>query len=348
MHRVRGVAQHYPWGDARSIPRILGIEPDGRPWAEWWLGTHPGGPAVLEDDTPLRDLSGELPYLMKILAAAAPLSLQTHPSTDTAVAGFRRENTAGIPIDDPRRIYRDMNAKPELLCALTPFDALCGFRRVADTAALLRSLGAHDVAATLLSDGLAATVAGIYRGTIASEPLVRACNGHRSPQAELVTDLDATYPGDPSVAVTLFLNRVLLGPGDAIYLPPGNLHAYLHGVGVEVMGASDNVVRGGLTSKHVDVDELLRVLHYEAIDDPVVRALEESPGQWRYPTPHAPFIVTRIQLGEPIRHVAHDRELLLCTDGSAGPIRQGDAVYLASGESMSLQGPGTVFAVAAT
>ena len=347
MRTISGVVQHYAWGDTDAIPELLGVESDGRPWAEWWLGTHPGGPATLDDGTPLAALSGPLPFLTKVLAAAEPLSLQTHPDTATAQVGFAREEAAGLAIDHPTRIYRDPNAKPELLCALTPFDALCGFRPVDDTAALLHALGAHDLAARLVADGLEAVVSGLYRGAIDAQPLVRACDGHPSPHAELVARLDGMYPNDPSVAVTLFLNRVRLLPGEALYLTPGNLHAYVQGVGVEVMGASDNVVRGGLTPKHIDVDELLRVLRFEPLADPVVSPVRTAAGTWHYPTPGAPFRVERLDLTDPAAHTARGHEILVCTKGDAGVLGRGGALHLAPGETIGLTGPSTVWVTGA-
>ncbi|MFM2077601.1 MAG: hypothetical protein RJA49_1491, partial [Actinomycetota bacterium] len=166
-------------------------------------------------------------------------------------------------------------------------------------------------------------------------------------QAELVTRLDGMYPGEPSVAVTLFLNRVRLLPGEAIYLTPGNLHAYLEGVGVEVMGASDNVVRGGLTVKHVDVDELLRVLQFEALPNPVVLPRETAPGSWEYATPGAPFELQRLDIRETVVHHAAGREIVLCTAGDTFPLHHGQAAYLAPGESFELHGPSTVWVVSA-
>ncbi|MDO8391091.1 MAG: mannose-6-phosphate isomerase, class I [Actinomycetota bacterium] len=346
MRRIHGIVQHYAWGDHTALPQLLGQEPDGLPWAEWWLGTHAGGPATTADGAPLAAVAGELPYLLKVLAAREALSLQTHPDTATAQAGFAREQQAGIALTDPRRVYRDPFAKPELLCALSPFDALCGFRPVAATVQLLREVGALELAEALQRDGLQATVAGLYQGTIAAAPAVAACRLHDSPEATLVTLLDDVYPDEPSVAVTLLLNRVRLMPGEAIYLGPGNLHAYLYGVGVEIMGASDNVVRGGLTVKHVDVPELLRVLRYEPLADPVVRATEEQPGRWRYATPDAPFELWRFDVTGRMTHTAAGRELLLCTEGDSGPLRRGQAAYLALGESTVLEGPCTVFRIA--
>jgi mannose-6-phosphate isomerase len=345
MRIVHGVVQHYAWGDPRAIPDVLGVAADGLPWAEWWVGTHPGGPATLDSGDLLRTVSGDLPYLVKLLAAAEPLSLQTHPDTATAEMGFRRENEHGIALTDPSRIYRDPYAKPEILCALTPFDALCGFRTPADTAVLLRTLGLDDLAERLLDGGLEAVVSGLYRRTIDAAPVVAACAGYDAPEAALVTALDTQYPGDPSVAVTLFLNRVRLQPGEAIHLTPGNLHAYLHGLGVEVMGASDNVVRGGLTQKHVDVDELLQVLHFEALANPVVRPVQVAAGTWHYPTPAAPFALHRLDVEAATAHTAATRELLLCTDGSAGPLTRGSSAYLGVGDSVDLDGPSTVWVV---
>ena len=346
MRSVHGVAQHYAWGDRSAIPQILGRPVDGRPWAEWWLGTHPSAPSTLDTGAALSTVSGDLPYLLKLLAAAEPLSLQTHPDSSTAAAGFAREEAEGLAIDAAARIYRDPFAKPELLCALTAFDTLCGFRPVAATAELLFDIGAFDLRDQLLGVGLEATVAALYRGRLSPASALEACIAHPSPEAQLVNALAAQYPGDASVVITLLLNRVLLQPGEAIFLGPGNLHAYLHGVGVEVMGASDNVVRGGLTVKHVDVEELLAVLRYQPLADPVVRAVEVEPGRWRYPTPDAPFELWRFEIADRVTHTSQGDELLLCTSGHTGPLVQGQAAYLARGESVTLEGPSTVFRVA--
>jgi mannose-6-phosphate isomerase len=346
MVRITGVVQHYAWGDRLALPRLLDVEPDGSPWAEFWLGTHPGGPSHAQNNGgALRDVAGELPYLLKLLAAAQTLSLQTHPDAATAQAGFAREQAAGIALDDPRRVYRDPYAKPELLCAISPFDALCGFRPVAATDLLLRSIAAHELADTLREQGLAATVGGLYRGTIPTAATVAACRLYDTPECTLVAALADQYPGDPSVVVTLLLNRVHLQPGEAIYLGPGNLHAYLFGSGVEVMGASDNVVRGGLTAKHVDVEELLRVVSYEPLADPVVRPVEVAEGQFRYPSPGAPFELWRLEVDGPMPHTADGRELLLCTDGDASPLNRGHAAYVAPGEDVELDGFCTVYRV---
>lgn len=346
MRQVTGVAQHYAWGDTSAIPSLLGVQADGSPWAEWWLGTHPSAPSTIDGGGTLASVAGPLPYLLKLLAAAQPLSLQTHPDTATAAAGFAREEAAGIASDDPQRVYRDPFAKPELLCALTPFDALCGFRPLDATDALLTEIGADDLRDTLRDHGLQATVAALYRGELATADDLAACAAHHGPEAQLVARLAAMYPDDPSVLATLLLNRVRLQPGEAVFLGPGNLHAYLDGFGVEIMGASDNVVRGGLTVKHIDVEELLSVLQYEPLADPVVRPVETEPGRWRYPTPGCPFELWRFEITETTHHTAEGRELLLCTAGNAGALKQGQTVYLSPGELLALTGPATVFRVA--
>lgn len=345
MRRIVGVVQHYAWGDPVFLPELLGVEPDGRPWAEWWLGTHPGGPATLLDDRPLRSVAGELPYLLKVLAAAEPLSLQTHPSASQAAVGFAREERDGPALDAPARIYRDASAKPELICALTPFDAVCGFRPVDETRALLERLGADELATHLRSSGLATTVEGLYRRTIPIESTVAACAGRSEPEAQLVAELAVRYPGDPSAVVTLLLHRVRLEPGEALFLGPGNLHAYLHGVGVEVMGASDNVVRGGMTTKHVDVDELLAVVDITPIADPRTPATAHGWDRWSYNTPSAPFHLWRHDIDGTWQHTASTRELVVCTWGSTDGLECGEAAYLAPGADLVLTGTATVFRV---
>jgi len=316
---------------------------DGSPWAEWWMGTHPLLPSTLDDGAPLESLSGELPYLLKLMAAARPLSLQTHPDSIQAEEGFEREERLGVPRNSPTRVYRDPFAKPEMLCAVTGFDTLCGFRPVDDTVSLLHEIDAHDLAVYLQHEKLATTVASLYRREFDIASTIAACRQHARPEASLVSELTEKYPGDPSVVVTLLLNRVMLAPGEAVFLGPGNMHAYLRGFGVEVMGNSDNVVRGGMTVKHVDVEELLRVLDFEPLEHPKVGRTEIEPGSWRYETPHTPFVMSQLHLGddEHRRHRATGRELLLWVSGD----QHGECYYLADGESSELRGPAAIFLV---
>jgi mannose-6-phosphate isomerase len=295
VHDVEGTVQHYAWGDPTFIPTLLGVEPDGQPWAELWLGTHPNGPTHLRDGRPLSELTGELPYLLKVLAAAQPLSLQTHPNAEQARQGHARGH------------YVDPNPKPELLCALTAFEAFCGVRPVDDTLVLLHELDLHALARMLTADGVGAVVEGLYRGTIDAHPAIAACVESDRAEARWVRQLHSMYPDDPSVAVTLLLNLVTLAPGQTIRLDAGNLHAYLHGAGVELMGASDNVVRGGLTVKNVDADELLRVFDPSPLADPVL------PASGRFDLPDAAISLLCLASGD--RHVATGHELSIDMEG---------------------------------
>ena len=304
MQRVTGVVQRYPWGDTRFLPELLGIAPDGRPWAELWLGTHPNGPSQLEGGRPLADVTGELPYLLKILSASAPLSLQTHPDRERARAG----HAAGR--------YPDPNPKPELLCALTPFEALCGIRPIPDTIELLEQLHLPSIAHELRAHGPVHLVAGLLRGEIDPTPMIDACHHADRPEARVVTRLDGDHPGDPSVAASLLLNLVELRPGEAISLPAGNLHAYLHGSGIELMGASDNVVRAGLTTKPVDVDEVLAIIDPTPLADPVIGRTD------RYHLPDEVATLVRVAPGD--THTASGHELAVDLAGAAWYLAPGD------------------------
>jgi mannose-6-phosphate isomerase len=298
--RIVGPVQHYAWGDRSFIPTLLGVEPDGEPWAELWLGTHPSGPAHFADGAELGSATGELPYLLKVLAAAEPLSLQTHPTAAQAVEGHQRG------------AYSDASAKPELLVALTDFEALCGVRPVESTASILAELGLGDIADHLIEHGPGAVLDGLYRRRIDARPMIEACRASTRPEALWVTRLESMYPGDPSVAATLLLNHVVLAPGDAIHLTAGNLHAYLCGAGIELMGASDNVVRGGLTVKPVDVDELLAVVDPTPLEQPL---LTDAARTGRYELPEAHCALVRIESGSTHRSTGH--ELAISLDGGA-------------------------------
>ena len=311
MQPISGVVQHYPWGDHDFIPQLLGERPDGRPWAELWLGTHPNGPARLADGRPLADVTGPLPYLLKVLAAAEPLSLQAHPSREQAQAGF----AAGR--------YPDPEPKPELLYALTPFEALCGIRPVPATLELLGELGADDLAMVLDRHGPCAALTALYRGRVAIEPIVAAASASERPESAWVRRLAERYPGDPSVVATLLLNLVRLRPGEAIKLGPGNLHAYLGGAGIELMGASDNVVRGGLTLKAVDVDDLLAVVDPTPLEHPVVPvgADLDLPG-----TP-----IRLLVMHGPDARTAVGHELVVTSDGRTGYLPPGTTLDVPAG-----------------
>lgn len=361
MELLQNPVRAYAWGSRTVIAELLGEPvPSAHPQAELWLGAHPADPSRLAGSgTSLLDaLAAEpvrllgtaraerwdatLPFLLKVLAADEPLSLQAHPSLAQAREGFAKEDAAGIARDAPDRNYRDANHKPELICALTPFDALVGFREPAATVALLRTLDAPGLSAhvDLLAaqpdaDGLRAlftTWITLPRSSL--DELVPAVQGAGvrlaggagpwRAEARTVLELSERYPGDAGVLAALLLNRVTLQPGQALFLPAGNLHAYLAGAGVELMANSDNVLRGGLTPKHVDVPELLRVLDFHAAPPPVLTPRPD--GAWaRYDTPVAEFLLRRAEPTAPIPVPHGGPRILLCTAGAAC-VRSGTAV----------------------
>ncbi|TQJ57879.1 mannose-6-phosphate isomerase type 1 [Arthrobacter sp. SLBN-83] len=344
MYEIENVLRDYAWGSTTAIASLLGRPESGGPEAELWIGAHPDSPSVAhvpEDGTrspldalissnPEHFLGAEsvsafgprLPFLAKILAAAQPLSLQVHPSLEQAREGFARENAAGLDAHAPNRNYKDDNHKPEMIFALTPFEALCGFRPAAETREVFQHIAhafpegtSSPALVQALIDDLAATDEGaglrraferlITGGQKVAEDtalLVEALLSRASLepyQAELgtVISLNEKYPGDPGVLISLLLNRISLKPGEAVYLPAGNVHAYLHGLGVEVMASSDNVLRGGLTPKHVDVPELLNTIDFHPVAVPMLDAEKTVMDQELFRPPFKEFQLQRIELG---------------------------------------------------
>ena len=366
MELIRGVVRHYHWGRPDFIPEWLGSTPDGTPHAELWFGAHPSDPStVVSTGQPLDEVI-ELPFLAKILAAGAPLSIQVHPDTAQAQEGYQRENDAGTAIDAPDRTYRDASAKPELVCAVTPFTAKCGLRDLAATQDLL------DLIPTDALDDLRETLAGGRHGADAYDAAVRYLfsldEQHTGQLSSAVAEAASTvpagsdfddeitwtgrlareYPGDIGVVVALLLNHVVLQPGEALFLGAGNMHSYLDGVAIEVMAPSDNVVRGGLTSKHIDTGELMDLLDPRPITPQVQRP--SSPCH-DYQVPDGVFGLTRLSLrdGEgpvdivgPGIVILTDADLRLST--ATGDLRaeRGSAVLLDDADGpVSVTGSGT-------
>jgi mannose-6-phosphate isomerase len=296
---------------------------------------------------------GTLPFLMKVLAAAQPLSLQAHPSRAQAEAGFSAEQAAGIPLGAAHRNYKDPNHKPEILCALTPFEALYGFREVSRTRQLLRSLAVPALGPLLerlearaaAEDALRSALMYLFGldrpfRTVLVAAAAEACERPLpgwEPEARWARRVAAAYPGDVGVIVMLLMNLVRLEPGEALYLPAGNLHAYLEGTGVELMANSDNVLRGGLTGKHVDVPELMRVLDFSPIPPAPLRAVQAGP-EWLYPTDALDFRLSRLELSGGASLPGTTAQVLLCTRGAVELQRGSDALALRSGESAFLAG----------
>ncbi|MFH8221793.1 mannose-6-phosphate isomerase, class I [Streptomyces sp. NPDC018057] len=377
MDRLDNTIRPYAWGSTTAIPHLLGVEPSGEPQAEMWMGAHPGAPsrtgrgtlAAVIDADPERELGAEavarfgprLPFLLKLLAAGAPLSLQVHPDLDQAREGYADEERRGVPADAPQRNYKDANHKPELICALTEFDGLCGFRAPAEAAALLAALDVDSLKPyvdLLRARPEEAALREVLTAILTADPeemartvgeAATACarlGGDHAPFAGIAHH----YPGDPGVLAAMLLNHVRLQPGEALFLGAGIPHAYLNGLGVEIMANSDNVLRCGLTPKHVDVPELLRIVRFEAADPGVLRPEAAPDGEEVYETPIDEFRLSRYVLPEGAP--AHDLtlatpQILLCTAGSvrAGEeeLTPGQSVFVAAGEKAEVSGAGTLF-----
>nr|WSX51594.1 mannose-6-phosphate isomerase, class I [Streptomyces sp. NBC_00974] len=384
MDRLTNTIRPYAWGSTTAIPALIGVAPTGEPQAEMWMGAHRGAPSRLDrgagesalSEVIAADPEGELglaavskfgprlPFLLKLLAAGAPLSLQVHPDLAQAEDGFEDEERRGVPIDAPHRNYKDANHKPELVCALTPFEGLCGFRPPLAAAELLEGLGvdslkpyadllrAHpeeaalrEVLTAVLTADRTETARTVSEALAAAERL----GGPYAPYAGLVHH----HPGDPGVIAAMLLNHVRLQPGEAMFLGAGIPHAYLDGLGVELMANSDNVLRCGLTPKHVDVPELLKVVIFEPGDPAILRP--EGDGEEVYETPIDEFRLSRFVLatgGAPRVLSDVTPQILLCTAGSPKvsspksgelPLSPGESVFVPAGEKAELSGTGTVF-----
>jgi len=225
LYKLKNSIKNYEWGSSTILPKFLGLKNEGnKPYAEMWLGTHPLAPSQTQidgKDVNLNEVCGELPFLLKLLAVEKPLSIQVHPNKEQAQKGFKKENEAGLAIDSPTRNYKDKNAKSEIICAITPFTLMVGFR---DSKEIYANLS--DVS---------------------------------SEQRQLIKKLESLYPQDSGVFSPLYLNLITLQPGQGLFIPSGTPHTYISGFGVEFMNNSDNVIRGGLTHKYIDTDEFKRI-----------------------------------------------------------------------------------------
>ena len=374
LFKITNSARDYAWGSSTLIPDYFDIQATGRPMAEIWFGTHEGSPARLVDEnrTLAAALEGkQLPYLLKILAADSPLSIQAHPNSAQAAEGFARENAAGIGIHAADRNYKDDRHKPEMIVALTEFEALCGFKSEKQIRNLLESmLDPTDVSAGLTTivnhwldlfnspDGLQKLFVDITnrRGNLDGVTAELTQQANLSAQFELAARLNLLYPGDPGVIIALLMNHLWLEPGEALFLPAGNIHAYLSGLGVEVMAASDNVLRGGLTPKHIDVAELERVLTFAPTEVELVKTRDLAQGLVEFETPIDDFILYRADLSGGV--VLADlnipgASIILCTAGEIAVsnsieervvLQRGEAAFIgADAKKFTLAGSGTAY-----
>jgi mannose-6-phosphate isomerase len=387
---LQNIVQHYPWGEETAIPELLGIKADGRPFAELWMGDHPRGPSkVLSKEGKFEELGdllstnpeaflgsgingkygGRLPFLFKVLAAKTPLSIQAHPNKAQAEAGFAREEAAGIPIDAPHRNYRDRNHKPEIIAALTPFTAMCGFRdreEIIDGFSRLKSRTAEGKLLPLLKEKEHA-LSSFFTALLNLEKEdtkeladalaswareERGALDGKKKEAALVRRFINYYPDDPAVSAPLYLNVIRLDPGQALYQPAGLLHAYVEGVGVELMANSDNVLRGGLTHKHIDMNELESVLIFSSSTPAILTPVKTDAGLFRYQTPAQEFELQRFDGGEatiegrfPAIVLVTKGHLMFRVSGQADSMeaKRGQSLFLPATCGLQISGEGQAY-----
>jgi mannose-6-phosphate isomerase len=390
--KMKNRIQTYAWGSHTVIAELLGTGcPSDEPQAELWMGAHSKAPSQVHfqgrwvdlpevirmhpkqilGKGPAERYQNRLPYLFKVLAAAQPLSIQAHPNKTQALAGFARENHLAIALDAPNRNYKDENHKPEILCALTDFWAVCGFRPIAEMLALLDLLGLDELKAWL--EGLRKrpqadqlkyffkslmTLTSKHKATVIQTAVEKARRqGDRQPEFQWLLTLQRRYPQDIGILAPVLLNLICLEPGQAIFLDAGVAHAYLQGAGIELMANSDNVLRGGLTSKHIDVEELLKILTFQPAKAQLIEPVVKPGGQRIYPCRAEEFELARIRVqGTSSFESSESRgvEILFCSQGEATVVEnenlgcfsltQGQSILVpACHPGYRLEGPATLF-----
>jgi mannose-6-phosphate isomerase len=321
IYKLQNQITHYDWGSPELIPDLLGLsgadKDPKKPCAEMWMGTNPSAPSLVSDSgASLKEISGELPFLLKLIAVEKPLSIQVHPDKEQAQAGFKRENEEGIEIDSPLRNYKDQNAKNELICAITPFTLIAGF------------MEPEKIYASLGGDTL-------------------------REQWDLVRKLESLYPQDVGIYSPLSLNVITLQPGQGLFIPAGTPHAYISGFGAELMTNSDNVIRGGLTSKHVDIDELKRIAKPVPYIPQIITPCGES--QTCYPLAGENFSLYRINGGgKSVPFPQSEHSICIVTEGELKTenqiFKKGESFYIPScgKDALLLEGNFSLFAACVT
>ena len=352
---LKNTVQNYAWGSPTAIPELLGNEnPMHEPRAELWMGAHPKAPSLINRGgqwVSLKDLiekypieilgketalafGSKLPYLFKVLAAAKPLSIQAHPSLNQAKEGYESENRRGIPMDAPERNYKDDNHKPECICALSSFWALYGFRSIGVMLDMMEKICPTVLAPELNllrkepnSRGLKQFFSGLMtmdsrrQKQVADEAVQNARRyADENSAFHWITKIANEYPCDSGILSPMLLNLIELKAGEALFLPAGQLHAYLEGVGIELMANSDNVLRGGLTPKHIDVAELMKVLSFDPIPVNILEAVKKNENERFYACGADEFLLSVISVSEAAPFQSSESrsiEILLCTEGRA-------------------------------
>jgi mannose-6-phosphate isomerase len=384
----------YAWGSVDLLPALLHQRPDGRPVAEIWMGAHEALPSSIEvdgrevgldvfvdgaPDTALgartaTTAEGHLPFMLKFLAAGQPLSLQVHPTREQAEEGYEREDAAGIPLGDPRRNYRDRAHKPEMLYALTPFEMMCGFRSTDAIRVLLGELQVPELAPILArlgrADDAAITPEGALKSSLtelltmarpAQQDLIHAvvmsarARREDRPEYRFVGELAENFPQDVGIVAALFLHYVKVEPGESVYIGAGMVHSYIGGLGLELMATSDNVLRAGLTAKHVDIPELLRLVVFapggpERLEPtPTGGASVYAPpiqdfALWAYLPPTPGDFGTKVNLAPP----AAGARIAVCCAGHCTLSRGTERLVLQPGESAFIPDSDGPFEISAT
>lgn len=365
MQKLNNSLQNYAWGSKTALTELYGIEnPQGLPMAELWMGAHPKSPSTVEVNGVTRSLRdvinddqvatlgaavaqrfGELPFLFKVLCADQPLSIQVHPSKTAAEAGFARENAAGISLSAAERNYKDANHKPELVYALTPFQAMNGFRELPEIVSLLEPVaGAHPQIAHFLENASEAALAKLFATLLSLKDesktralgvLKSALNAREGEPWQTIKTIASDYPDDNGLFSPLLLNVITLQPGEAMFLFAETPHAYLKGVALEVMANSDNVLRAGLTPKFIDIPELLANLKFEAKPAATLLTQPQTQGDsLNFPIPVEDFAFAIHTLSATPQTLAqHSAALLFCIEGQAVIEKAGQQLVLQPGES---------------
>jgi mannose-6-phosphate isomerase len=385
VHKLTNPLKCYDWGSEDFIPGLLNIKPEiNKTVAEMWMGAHPSASSLVESEDgniPLAELiasqpdatlgisshldGNRLPYLFKVLAATKPLSIQAHPSKAQARLGFDRENNLSIPLDSPQRNYKDPNHKPELLCALTPFQALCGFRSYDQiirnfASSFLSPLFSTYPAMQKFPDQLHWQKLFVELLYLSEERAALVCNSFEKALDADITFTDdvrtacrlllRAFPNDAGALAPLYLNVFNLQPGEALFLPAGVPHAYLNGAGVELMANSDNVLRGGLTSKHIDREELTRVLDFSPYKgDKVLPVRDGLTEKWLCPAEEFQLQRLTLTTGEEFDfHNSSLPSIMLCSDGVAVINSPQEQISLLKGESVFVTANTPALAISGT
>jgi mannose-6-phosphate isomerase len=376
IYKLDNQIKNYEWGSADLIPQFLGMKDYKQmPYAEMWMGTHSGAPSQIEsginelnsgEKKYLKELSGELPFLFKLIAVEKQLSIQAHPNKEQAAEGFRQEEEAGLALNAPRRNYKDINHKPEILCALSPFTLMAGFRRNEQIKSSLESFvlifpQLKEIIAPLIKAVNTGSIAVFFRILFNLTDLEReyinnlvlekeATNNMgiiSCEQWKLIKEFASQYPGDPAILSPLYLNLITLNIGQAVYVPPGILHSYSKGFGVELMVASDNVLRSGLTPKYIDIPQLMGIVDYRPFVPEIITP--DSSSWFCYKTPCREFILALMRgSGENI-FPSKGPAICIVTEGElivdSVRMKKGESFFIPAGEeSVVIKGNYSLFA----